>query len=89
MDTDSDWWKKISPYRKSECKKVPLFVIAISCGREWNKEENKYKENFAFTINSIMTGTRYTDYWPAEGGKTRNNHAQYPPEKDQQLICGL
>ena len=77
MDTDSDWWKKISPYKKSQCAKVPLFVNAISCGREWNKEENKYDGNLFFNINSIMTGTRYTDYWPAEGGKTKNNHYEW------------
>ena len=35
MDSDSDWWKKISPYKKSQCTKVPLFVNGISCGRTW------------------------------------------------------
>ena len=77
MDTDSDWWKKISPYKKSKCAKVPLFVNGISCGRTWNKAENKFNDNFMFSINSIMTGTRFTDYWKDEGGKSRNNFYEW------------
>ena len=77
MDSDSDWWKKISPYKKSKCAKVPLFVNGISCGRTWNKEENKFNDNFMFSIDSIMTGTRFTDYWKDEGGKSRNNFYEW------------
>ena len=77
MDTDSDWWKKISPYKKSQCAKVPLFVNGISCGRTWNRAENKFNDNFMFSINSIMTGTRFTDYWKNEGGKSRNNFYEW------------
>ena len=77
MDSDSDWWKKISPYKKSKCAKVPLFVNGISCGRTWNKAENKFNDNFMFSINSIMTGTRFTDYWKDEGGKSRNNFYEW------------
>lgn len=77
MDTDSDWWKKISPYKKSQCAKVPLFVNGISCGRTWNDEDKKFNDNFMFSINSIMTGTKFTDYWRNEGGKSRNNHYEW------------